>query len=181
MRSRTQPRGILTHASPPSNGSRSASWTFHTTHYRRLFGEVRRAVDVPTFYDVYRPLLAGWTAQPGGALIFSGVRPLPGLAPLGPQLPSVVSSAPELLLQHSPPPPASAGASGDGPAAPERCDWAAAVAAGLLRRTPEGEVACTAAGPSAGQSTIFSLFDRFLGVDHRLLPASGDAGGGAGC
>lgn len=45
---------------------------------REAFKLVRQSVDVSVFYDVYRPLLAGWTAQPHGALVFDGVAPPPG-------------------------------------------------------------------------------------------------------
>eukprot|EP01052_Picozoa_sp_SAG31_P013814 SAG31_NODE_841_length_11595_cov_3.739388_8_plen_160_part_00 len=115
---------------------------------RELFEAVKQTVDVTEFYDIYRPLLAGWTAQPRGAIILDGVKSLPGLAPLGTTLPTVISYHNfESEGTHHP----ESRAPADSVASDPICnrggaDWAAMAAAGLLRCTADREVVCTAAG-----------------------------------
>ena len=48
-----------------------------------VFKAVRAKVSVEVFFGVYRPLLGGWDALPGGAVVLEGVLPPCALAPLG--------------------------------------------------------------------------------------------------
>lgn len=126
--------------------------------YRHIFENVRKVVDVDEFYDVYRPLLSGFS--PRGARL-CGVSA--GARAYAEESIEARGEGEESGGQG--------GATVVGAAAMGAA--VAGAADGTGREEGERDVVVRAKGPSAGQSTIIALLDMVLGVHHGEQVESG--------